>query len=39
MGLAVGLSGFVCYQQVAPTGLDENVRASEECEMRTPQQM
>ena len=39
MGRAVGLSGFVCYQQVAPTGLDENVRASEECEMRTPQQM
>ena len=39
MGLAMVLSGFACYQQVAPTGLDENVRASEECEMRTPQQM
>ena len=34
MGLAVSLSGFACYHQVAPTGLDENGRAPEECEMR-----
>ena len=34
MRLAVVLSGFACYHQVAPTGLDENGRAPEECEMR-----
>ena len=35
MGLAVVLSGFACYQQVAPTELDRNVRPPEKCEMRT----
>ena len=34
MGLAVSLSGFGCYHQVAPTGLDEDGRVPEECEMR-----
>ena len=36
MGLAVVLSGVACYQQVAPTELDKNVRPPEKCEMRIP---
>ena len=35
MGLAVVLSGFACYQQVGPMGLDKDVRAPEKWEMRT----
>ena len=35
MGLAVSLSGFACYHQVAPTGLDEDGRSREECEIGT----